>query len=298
MARPIKDGVDYFPKDTDFYEDDKVRILRARFGSKGMYLLDYLLCDLYSKNGYYMDWDKNKCFLVSDGAGCECSIGFVQEFITGCLQCSFFDERVFKMFGILTSKGIQRRYIRMFNSRDEIQIIKEYWLLDISNKKDVPTGILNKLTLKSFKSTENPDKSTENPDKSTENPQSKTDESKTERNNISSEQSEIASEHSILLLLQDGSQYKVNDDDLKTWAKKYEPVNVFNELEKMRDWFSNNEEKRKTQKELIPFINRWLAKAKTKTGGTAKKPNSRKPDYSDPNYYSAEKDGDINDVFA
>lgn len=42
MARPIKDGVDYFPKDTDFYQDDKVRLLRARFGPKGMYLLDYI----------------------------------------------------------------------------------------------------------------------------------------------------------------------------------------------------------------------------------------------------------------
>ena len=29
MARPLKDGVDYFPKDTDFYADDKVRLLRA-----------------------------------------------------------------------------------------------------------------------------------------------------------------------------------------------------------------------------------------------------------------------------
>ena len=35
MARPLKDGVDYFPKDTDFYADDKVRLLRAEFGSKG-----------------------------------------------------------------------------------------------------------------------------------------------------------------------------------------------------------------------------------------------------------------------
>lgn len=32
MARPLKDGVDYFPKDTDFYADDKVRLLRAEFG--------------------------------------------------------------------------------------------------------------------------------------------------------------------------------------------------------------------------------------------------------------------------
>ena len=163
MARPLKDGVDYFPKDTDFYGDDKVRLLRAEFQAKGMYLLDYLLCDLYGKNGYFIKWGKDKCYLVSDGAGCGCAPNFVEEFVNRCVACSLFDERVFTVFGVLTSSGIQRRYIRMFNSRPDIPMIKEYWLLDINDKKDVPKGALDKLTFKSIKSTENPDKSTENP---------------------------------------------------------------------------------------------------------------------------------------
>ena len=171
MARPIKDGVDYFPMDTDFYNDDKVRLLRAEFGAKGMYLLNFLLCEVYGKNGYFIKWDKNRCFLVSDGAGCDCSPNYISEFISGCLRCSFFDEGVFNAFGVLTSAGIQRRYIRMFNSRDEIRIIKEYWLLDIKSKNDVPAGVLNKLTFKKINCTENPDKNTENPDKNTENAQ-------------------------------------------------------------------------------------------------------------------------------
>lgn len=169
MARPIRDGVLYFPKDTDFYHDDKIRILRAEFGAKGMYLLDYLLCDLYSKNGYFMKWDKNKCLLVSDGASCGCSPEFISEFILRCVACSFFDERVFHVFGVLTSAGIQRRYIRMFNSREKVNIIKEYWLLNDTDPTDVPKGILSKVTFKYISGTENPDKNTENPDKSTEN---------------------------------------------------------------------------------------------------------------------------------
>lgn len=173
MPRPLKDGVDYFPFDTNFYTDDKVRLLRAEFGAKGMYLLNYLLCEIYGKNGYFIKWDNSRCFLVSDGAGCGCSPEYIREFISGALRCSFFDERVFKLFGVLTSSGIQRRYLRMFNSRDYIVMIEEYWLLDVNNKKDVPTGVLNKLTLKKVFGTENPDKTTENPFKSTENAQSK-----------------------------------------------------------------------------------------------------------------------------
>lgn len=61
----------------------------------------------------------------------------------------------------------------MFNSRDEIPIIKEYWLLDVNDKKDVPPGILNKLTFKKVFGTGNALKTTENPFKSTGNAQSK-----------------------------------------------------------------------------------------------------------------------------
>jgi len=179
LARPPKDGKDYFPKDTGFYADDKVRLLRAEFGAKGMYLLDYLLCDLYGRNGYYSKWDKSRCLLVSDGASCGCSPDFVAEFITGCLRCSFFDEGVFNAFGVLTSPGIQRRYIRMFDSRDEIYMIREYWLLDNENRKDVPASIARKIAFESVPRKETWVSRTDNPDKNTDNSQSKGNESNT-----------------------------------------------------------------------------------------------------------------------
>lgn len=181
MARPLKDGVIYFPKDTDFYSDDKVRILRAEFGAKGMYILDYILCEIYGKHGYYITWDNSRCLLVSDGAGCGCSPEFINQFISGCLRCSFFDERVFKLFGVLTSLGIQKRYIRMFNGRDTIRIFEEYCLLDF---QEIPSSILNKVALKSVFCKENPDKSKENPDKSKGNPQIKLNEIKLNDINI------------------------------------------------------------------------------------------------------------------
>ncbi len=179
MARPLKDGVDYFPKDVDFYRDNKIRLLRAEFGAKGMYLLDYILCEeLYSKNGYFIKWDNDACFMVSDGAGCGCDPDFISEFISGCIRRSFFDKRVFDMFGVLTSAGIQRRYIRMIQSRDYIEIIKEYWLLDVDEKKDVPTSICDKLAFKKVSGKRNSFKSKRNHDKTTDNSQSKGKESK------------------------------------------------------------------------------------------------------------------------
>ena len=295
MARPIKDGVDYFPKNTDFYQDDKVRLLRARFGAKGMYLLDYLLCDLYGKNGYYIEWNENKCFLVSDGAGCGCDSGLVKEFITGCLQCSFFDERVFNVFGILTSSGIQRRYIRMFNSRDEIQIIKEYWLLNVEDKKDVPLSVLNKITFKSLKSTENPDKSTENPDKSTENSQSKVKENKVNKskvNNISSEQVELATEPTIIALpMIDGNDYPICQSQIDDWADVFPAVDILADLKRMRAWLNANPTKRKTPRGIKRFIVTWLSKTQDSGGTRGYRP---KPSYdkTDPAAYTGEDDSE------
>lgn len=182
MARPLKDGVDYFPKDTDFYNDDKVRLLRGEFGAKGMYLLDYILCDLYGKNGYYMKWDDSKCFLVSDGAGCGCVPGFVAEFIAGCIRCGIFDKTVFNMFSVLTSAGIQRRFIRMLKSRNSFTFYEEYFLLNINNEKDVPQGILDKLAFEKVSDKENGFKIKENPVKSTENSQNKIEENKIDKN--------------------------------------------------------------------------------------------------------------------
>ena len=171
-GRLPKIGADYFSKDIDFYEDDKVRLLRAEFGAKGMYLLDYLLCDIYKQYGYYAIWDKRKCFLVSDGAGCGCTPEFVAEFVAGCIRCSFFNKRVFDMFGVLTSAGIQRRFMRVLKNRDNFYVISEYFLLDVDDKRDVPEGILNKLIFKNISPSENEEKSSGNKEKHSENTQS------------------------------------------------------------------------------------------------------------------------------
>ena len=169
LARPLKDGVLYFPKDVDFYDDDKVKLLRAEFGAKGMYLLDYLLCELYGKEGYYLEWGEEKCGLVSDGAGCGLTPDFVSEFVDGCVRRSFFDKRVFDVFGVLTSCGIQARYVRMFNGRSRIVVFEEYFLLDLDDEKQIPDGALKKLAFKSIYCKENPDKTKENLDKLKEN---------------------------------------------------------------------------------------------------------------------------------
>ena len=148
VARPNKNGVCYYPKDVDFYQDEKVRYIRGRFGAKGMYLLDFLLCQIYGTCGYYLEWNNTQKTLIADAAGCDCTPGFVQELVTACLSQGLFDENRATVCGILTSAGIQRRYLRMVASRDAVYLVDEYLLLDKSSKKDFPDGILGRVIFK------------------------------------------------------------------------------------------------------------------------------------------------------
>ena len=150
MARPFKDSLDYFPLDVDFLEDKKVKLLKAEFGVRSILVLIALFSLIYKSNGYFYKWDDDDCFLMSDGIGCGCKPEFIQEVLQGCIRRSVFDGGVFDMFHVLTSRGIQRRYMNAVSERKNITIIKEYWLIDISDTKVFTDSILKKLTINSI----------------------------------------------------------------------------------------------------------------------------------------------------
>ncbi len=149
MARPNKEGIDYFPLDVGFLRDKKIKLVKGEYGAKGVIVLIGLFCSIYEGNGYYINWDNDDCILMSNDIGCGVTPELISEVVQGCVKRSVFDERVFNMFGVLTSPAIQRRYLRAVSTRDDIELLKEYILLDIDNKNDVPKSILKKLTFKS-----------------------------------------------------------------------------------------------------------------------------------------------------
>lgn len=163
MARPPKEGLGYFPLDVDFMGDKKVKLLKAEFGAAGVMVFLAILAEIYRNNGYYMRWDRDDCLLMAEEVGCGLTPAAIEEIAQGCVRRSLFDERVANVFGVLTSSGIQRRYVRAAAERSNIYIIAEYFLLDTSNEKDVPKGILKKIALKNISSTENPSFSTDKP---------------------------------------------------------------------------------------------------------------------------------------
>jgi len=55
MGRSNKKGLDYFPMNVDFFEDDKLQLIEAEFGLKGSVVAIRLLCKIY-KEGYFYQW--------------------------------------------------------------------------------------------------------------------------------------------------------------------------------------------------------------------------------------------------
>ena len=108
MARKIKQGLDYFPLDVTFFSDIKVRKLIKYQGSGAIDIYTSLLCNIYEENGYYILWDKELPFIISEITGLK--EGFINEVIECCLNISLFDRELYEKEGVLSSKGIQERY--------------------------------------------------------------------------------------------------------------------------------------------------------------------------------------------
>ncbi len=180
MARPTKTGLDYYPMDVGFLRDKKVRLLWSEFGASSVIFVLYVFGKIYEGAGYFLAWDKDECLLAADELHKPPT--YISEVLRGCLSRSIFDDRVFQMFGILTSAGIQRRYLRGCEKRGDISVIEEYWLLDADDKKSIPSGIQAKLTFLSVSGGKNPVNSPGNPVNSPGNSQSKVKESKVKYN--------------------------------------------------------------------------------------------------------------------
>lgn len=130
MARPQKTGIEYFPFDVDFFTDDKIQLIEAEFDIKGSFVAIRLLCKIY-KEGYFYKWGSDESLLFAKNIGSErVSKGAVDEIVRGLLKRGFFDITVYNKFQVLTSAGIQKRFLQATQERKSVNIIEDYWLLD------------------------------------------------------------------------------------------------------------------------------------------------------------------------
>ncbi len=130
MARPQKKGLDYFP--WDCHEDIKVRLLQGAFGLVGFAIFVKLLERIYGEEGYYMEWNEDIAllFTLENNADRIKVLDVVDE----CIKRGLFDQEMFQKYSILTSRGIQKRYLMMTEKRTGTKILDEYALLSAQSE--------------------------------------------------------------------------------------------------------------------------------------------------------------------
>jgi hypothetical protein len=130
MARPQKEGLDYFPHDVDMDQDDKVIMVTAKYGMEGYGILNKLMQQIYKERGYYMDWSERDRHVFKNRVNVD--IDTLDGVINECLQWGFFNKDKYDQYQIFTSAGFQKRYIEAVKRRKVVTIISEYILVDIN----------------------------------------------------------------------------------------------------------------------------------------------------------------------
>lgn len=132
MGRNKKEGLSYFPFDVDFFQDIKIRKLIRYQGSNAIAIYAFILCNIY-KDGYYIRWDNDLPFIISEQTGYEES--YIVEVINCCLDIDLFSKNLFDSERVITSFGIQDRYRKINDLCRRKSDISEYMLISSEEKR-------------------------------------------------------------------------------------------------------------------------------------------------------------------
>ncbi len=124
MARPLSIGLKYYPMEIDFFDDQKMMVVAEKFGWQGELVAVKLLNRIY-REGYELKWDDLASLTFAKRVMCDPSCRtLVEQVIHVLLNCGFFDKTIFDLFGVLTSRGIQRRWKTAIESQKRKAVIR------------------------------------------------------------------------------------------------------------------------------------------------------------------------------
>lgn len=157
MARPKHDGLFYFPFDTDFFSDRKIRSLKVRFGARGIVVYIYILCSIYNDKGYYTEIDDDLFDRITDDTGI--AENTARQILDYLCERSMLDGTLLTSVKVLTSVQVQKVFQEAKNKlKRDIKVNPDYWLLNSEE------------TLSFIKFTQNEGLSEKNPSLSEKNP--------------------------------------------------------------------------------------------------------------------------------
>jgi hypothetical protein len=157
LARPIKEGADYFSHDTDACSDEKIEAMRALYGNDGYAFYFILLERIYKTNTGEFDASKPAILAMLIK-----KIGVEGKKFNEMLETSFelelFSKEKYQNSKIITSNGIEKRF-------KKIRELRERWRKQKENEENMEVfleenPVENTKNIKVFHK-ENPEKTPE-----------------------------------------------------------------------------------------------------------------------------------------
>lgn len=106
MARPTKQGIEYFPLDCQF--DDKIEMYLIEKEAIGLAVIITIWQLIYQNEGYYIE--KNDDLLLLIKKRINVNINEINDCINVCIRRNIFEKKMYEQYNILTSKAIQKRF--------------------------------------------------------------------------------------------------------------------------------------------------------------------------------------------
>lgn len=128
MPRIKKQGLDYFPVNTDFIHDRLVRRIMKREGDASLSVLIEVLSYIYAGEGYYVSADSLFYEDLSSNLY-EKNCDDVKRIVALAVEYGVFDAALFQKYAILTSADIQRQYLFSTRRRNSSQLEPAYCLI-------------------------------------------------------------------------------------------------------------------------------------------------------------------------
>jgi len=132
MARQLKQGLEYFPLNVTM--DDEIELIEAKHDLIGFAVIIKLYQKIYA-NGYFINVTDDTLLLFSKRINVD--ILTINAIIKDCLHYGIFDEKMFTEHQILTSKGIQSRYLEAIIRRKNVDIVEDFLLMSTQTYQNV-----------------------------------------------------------------------------------------------------------------------------------------------------------------
>lgn len=144
-GRKKKTGIDFSAWDVDVFADRKIERLIDAKGPEG-FVVFFCVCQrIYATNGYYMYWTAEDAPTIKKTVGGDIDTKFIMETVELCLDLGLFSMEMYALYGVLTSKTIQRNFAVVLPRRRRKEVVAEYWLLgaeDGSGAVPVPQAMM------------------------------------------------------------------------------------------------------------------------------------------------------------